>query len=361
MKTNKMSKWSYLGIHIFYIFICYIWHSNLLFECVRGMTYKESKFILWMVVFITCTVCLVFTFKNNRTSFNAFINVMLSFGIYTFIVLAGMFKRVTIISLSIAALLSLILAYLIFNQKIRRGVDRFKVLRRRAVKWVIGSRVIVALVMVIVTGAMTASILFNDNLLCAKTEAVIDTQQNSEWRISKKVDELSVLRTNEWYKLSMQGKIDVLQIIGNIEGISLGVGHELNVGTKPLKENVLGEYAYQTHTISIDTEFLQYGSVYKVIDTLMHEVRHAYQRRAIEALSKVPEEYYSLSMFYDACLFQNGEKNYGKGGMYGYYSNELEVDARKYAEENVEIFFEELDRCIRHKEVEMLLNTVGKN
>jgi len=352
MKTNNtMSKGAYFLKHLFYLFIGYIWYNNLLFECLTGKTYAESKFVFWMIIISACAFCYALTYEKNRTSLNAFINVLFSFGIYAVVSLSSILRTSITIGLGVILVITIFLGYLIFNRRIKHGADVSRVLKRRFCNWFLASRVVSTFIVVVVIGIGMASVIMNGNMLLAKTEAVIINDAVSEWRISRKLDELRVLQEEEWKKLEIQEKLNVLQVVANIEARYLGIGHELNVGTRPLPESsngkTLGQYTYTTRTISIDTDYLETAEAKEVMTTLLHEARHAYQRRAAEALKSVPEEYYNLHMFYDACGFQKGFETYGDNSIEGYTANNLEIDARKYARENVVIFYEELEKCLK--------------
>lgn len=355
MKTNNaMSKGAYLLKHLFYLFIGYIWYNNLLFQCLKGKTYEQSRLVFWVLIISSCAICYTLTYKKNRTRLNAFINVLFSFGIYALLSLSTGLKRPIAIGLCIISVIITLLGFLIFNRKINRDADVGRVFKRRFCNWFLASRVVTTVVVTVVIGIGMASVIMNGNMLLAKTEAVISSEQASEWRVAKKLDELRGLQEDEWAKLDIQEKLEVMQVVANIEARYLGLGHELNVGTKPLPENsngkTLGQYSYKTHTISIDTNYLENATAKEVLSTTAHESRHAYQRRAVEALATVPEEYYNLYMFYDVCGFKKGFETYGDDSLEGYITNDLEIDARRYARESVEMFYEELERCLKANE-----------
>ena len=352
MKTNNtMSKGAYFLKHLLYLFIGYIWYNNLLFQCLNGMTYRQSRTIFWLIIISGCTICYALTYEKNRTRLNAFINVLFSFGIYALLSLSTVLRKPIAIGLCIISIITILFGYLIFNRRIKCGANVGRVLKRRFCNWFLASRVVTTVVVTVVIGVGMASVIMNGNMLLAKTEAVIINDATSEWRVARKLNELQDLQEEKWLNLDVQGKLNVLQVVANIEARFLGLGHELNVGARPLPESAdgktLGQYTYTTHTISIDTSYLETTSAKDAVNTIAHEARHAYQRRAVEALKSVPEEYYNLYMFYDVCGFQKGFETYGNDSLEGYITNNLEIDARRYARESVEMFYEELERCLK--------------
>ena len=117
MKTNNtMSKGTYFLKHLLYLFIGYIWYNNLLFECLTGKTYAESRFIFWMIIILACAFCYALTYEKNRTSINAFINVLFSFGIYAVISLSTILRKPIAIGLCVILVVTMFLGYLIFNR-----------------------------------------------------------------------------------------------------------------------------------------------------------------------------------------------------------------------------------------------------
>lgn len=352
MKSNNaMSKSAYILNHLLYLIIGYVWYNNLLFQCLNGKTYEQSRFVFWVIIILSCTICCALTYKKNRTILNVFVNVVFSFGIYAALSLYMILRRPITIGFAVILSITILLGYLIFNRRIRRGADIGRVLIRRFCDWFLAFRAVSAAVAVIVIGTGMISVIMNDNMLLAKTEAVISNEKTSEWRVAKKLDELRGLQEDEWVKLDIQEKLEVMQVVANIEARYLGLGHELNVGTKPLPEKsdgkTVGQYSYKTHTISIDTNYLKSASAKEVLSTTAHEACHAYQRRAVEALETVPEEYYNLYMFYDVCEYKKGFETYGGDLAEGYFTNELEIDARLYARESVEMFYEELEKHLK--------------
>ncbi len=346
---NTMTLLSYLWEHLWCVGIAFIWYNNLFFECLEGMDYKESKFIFWIIVFVTVACCIGITYEKNRTWTNAVINSLLPFGIYTFLALSSIFKAVTIITAVVIVGLTAMLTYMIFSRRIKSNLNRKKVIKKRIHNWTLGVRGITSCVMIVVVGIMGIKVLLNDNLLTTKTSMSIQMFEENQWRISNYIEKICDFEDERWNSLNISDRLDRLKIVANIECRYLGID-EINVGSKPLGENVLGSYKYATKTISIDTEHLRTGKGSEVLNTLLHEVRHAYQEAAVEALKNVPEENYKLYMYRDAVYFKEGLDQYGKDIPEGYVINELEMDSRKYARESVKEYFEEIDKCLVKKE-----------
>ena len=124
MKSNNtMSKRAYLLKHLFYLIVGYVWYNNLLFQCLNGKTYEQSRLVFWIIIISSCTICYFLTYKKKRTSLNVFINVVFAFGIYAMLSLSTILKRPITIGLSVMLVITILLGYLIFNRRIKHGAN----------------------------------------------------------------------------------------------------------------------------------------------------------------------------------------------------------------------------------------------
>ena len=107
----------------------------------------------------------------------------------------------------------------------------------------------------------------------------------------------------------------------------------------------MASYDEQSNVITINLDFLINNSADESIDSICHEVYHAYSHNIIYALESVPEQYKNLQLFSDAKIYQN-EFNCYVSDIHKYkeyYNQKCEIDARNYAEKSVEYISSYID------------------
>ena len=95
--------------------------------------------------------------------------------------------------------------------------------------------------------------IFNVPLISSKVKVENEAESNT-WTIKNNIEELKKLRNPEWKALSAQEKIDVLQIVANIEARALGMSNKLCLGVKAMPDYVIGQYAVDTNIIYINID-----------------------------------------------------------------------------------------------------------
>lgn len=88
------------------------------------------------------------------------------------------------------------------------------------------------------------------------------------------------------------------------------------------------------HQVVINLEHIQNTYYYEVIETLIHEVHHAYQHDQVELYQKLDKEDRNLFMFYDASVYMKEFADYKDGDedFYAYYTQLAEIHAREAGE-----------------------------
>ena len=152
------------------------------------------------------------------------------------------------------------------------------------------------------------------------------------------------LDKTRWKELDTQEKLNVLQAISDFEcKYTLGCPPPSVVAGYTDNESIVGDYIEKNNQITISVEHLKNGSVENVLDTLLHETRHAYQHAVVSMLnrveSKLTEEDLSLADIKRAFQYRDEFENYESGAkdLLSYYLQSVEVDSRRWAEERIEI------------------------
>ncbi len=145
-----------------------------------------------------------------------------------------------------------------------------------------------------------------------------------------------------WQELTVQERLDVLQTISNYECyVNLGCEPASVRAGYPDRVSVLGEHNSITDTIFINIEHLEDGPVYDVLDTLLHETRHAWQNAVIEMYTRVEgrlsEQDMQLELFRQAkqFLLNNDDYTSGSDDFDAYFGQPMEEDSRRWAEQRL--------------------------
>ncbi|MBQ3125035.1 MAG: hypothetical protein IJC09_06435 [Clostridia bacterium] len=259
------------------------------------------------------------------------VNIIIPFGIYTLVVYFHYFKAATILVISIALLLIALYGMLIFGRKIKNIPRKNIILKRRFKTFAYGSRSLLAMCMAVMIVFMGVKTTLSGSLLKSDVQAT-NVQTNEEWTIANNIDTVCKLQDSVWQGLSLDERMDVLQVICNIEANYLGTDFELNLSVSPLDEYVRGQFNENTHNITIDMELVKFGSSEETLSTLLHECRHGYQYSCISLLDDFKEEDKNLYICREITEYKYGFDNYNK---IPYYTNPVEMDARQYSRESV--------------------------
>ena len=317
----------YLLDCLFYSVISMIWYRNLLFRCLPGLTYTQSKVALWGMIGISFFVCTFFLNRYMWTGWTVTKALSIPYGVYTVAAYqntAGSWMPVVFVSASILAIAYMIL---VLSRKIKNRRKRHA-----------------SVVLIAIMGIIGANGIFGNNILPSSSPAAND--QGTAQTIRNNMDTVLLLQEEEWATLTTQEKLDTLQTVANIEAHYLGLPNELNVGAANLEEDVLACYDDTTYTISIDLNSLETDPVEDVLNSCCHEAYHSYQHRLVDAYNASAEPLQGLRVFQSAAQYRQEFVSYADGGE-DYYFQACEVDARNYAEEAVQDYYHRIEEYLQ--------------
>lgn len=158
---------------------------------------------------------------------------------------------------------------------------------------------------------------------------------------SKPVD-FHLLREDQWSALSTDARLEVLKGVAAAEAEVLGLPFPVNVKMDALESRIRGIYRHKARQITLNQTFVCTGTASEVVETLAHELYHAYQHCVVE-LYLENEAYQDLKLFTDVnakeycrelAEYQDGLE----GKFEAYYRQQIETDARAYAQKVCEIY-----------------------
>jgi len=143
------------------------------------------------------------------------------------------------------------------------------------------------------------------------------------------------LKEEIWDELGAERRLKVIQEVARAEGAELGLPFSVQVCIDDLEEGVLGCYEHKKHRITVDEQRLCRGSAGEVLQTLGHELCHAYQHCLVD-LYQENRRYQNLAVFSQANIptysdefdhYQSGSR----GDVTAYYTQLVEIEARAFA------------------------------
>ncbi len=147
---------------------------------------------------------------------------------------------------------------------------------------------------------------------------------------------LRLIQEEHWSALSPDARLEVLRGIAATEAEILGLPFPVTVKMATLESRVRGTYQSKNRLITLNQTFVCTGTAPEIVETLAHELYHAYQHCIVD-LYLESEKYQRLMLFSDAnakeycrelAEYQDGME----GEFDSYYQQQPEVDARAYAQ-----------------------------
>ncbi len=151
------------------------------------------------------------------------------------------------------------------------------------------------------------------------------------------------LDEDKWKTLSVQERITVLKHLMDYETDILDIPPiEIHAGL--IGDATMGVYDHSINMIEINVEHLDLCPVEEVIDTVCHEVRHAFQWQVVDSIDW-DNPVFQAPYFEEMRSWLENYHNYKSVWIYGYdeYENQpVEVDARDYAKKETERIMEKV-------------------
>lgn len=163
-----------------------------------------------------------------------------------------------------------------------------------------------------------------------------------------------------WENLSPDEKMDVLQVICRIECRYLGMRDSApSLELAYLEEGLLGQYDHEADKITLSYNYVidTKVSAYSICQVLLHEMYHRYQHYQVNMLEAIrasdeTSKYANLLLLDDASIYEDEINNYiaptenSEISYYIYYSQRLERDAERYANEAVSEYYDEIQEYL---------------
>ena len=148
----------------------------------------------------------------------------------------------------------------------------------------------------------------------------------------------------KWDKLNVAEKERVIRSIALVEKEELGISDNLEiiVSTEKMSDYTCGYYIDSSKEIFINYKYLNEGKLEDVLQTILHEMHHAFVHYTVDSLDYESELVQYNYYYRQAREWKENTENYiSSNTNYDEYRNQpIEADARAYAEERVEYYLE---------------------
>lgn len=324
------------------ILIAAFWYKQILFRCISGVSYSHCRLILFGMVLGYSIVCLVL-FRSWRTYLTLGINVLIPFGIYTFLIYHDMLStNVLILIPSFLSILYLIAA--ILKPIDSNSCKKIRIYKKRFLKCLYFANICFSTMFLGIMAFLGYNGTYSSNLIKADIEAARLEFMNMD----DCTKDLMNFEDDIWCNLSIAEKMNALQMLANIEAYQLGLPHELNVGTNNLDDNVGGCYDIRTHSICVEYECLKDSKADYMVNLICHEAYHAYQFNLCEMVNKYDlnhdPDLKNLKVIKHASMYNHEFNHYisVSQDFDRYYSQLSEIDARNYAAQKTQEYYSQI-------------------
>lgn len=354
MKWNTLSEIHYILQTVLLAVAAFIWYNNLFFMSINRKTVFESYVILIVMIAITVVINVFFTIRWRRNIASEITAVLIPFGLYSYITYGTYMPKIYKVIVLVVTGLCVIAVVFIFVAVVRARAKR----RRKCMKaklTYLSVRFIGAVASVSFMICIFCRIYIRGGLLLPEQNAV--STYGGEYTIAGNMDTILLLQEEEWKELSLDERMDVLQCICNIESNYLGLTREIHIYTSKLDDHVMGYYNDFTSSIQISIDLLESGDPSEILDTVCHEMFHAAQHRYVEIYEGLDDESKKSYFLYNASVYADEFKNYKSGresedisAIVEYYGQRCEYDARSYAKESVEDYYQRIGEYLKQNE-----------
>ena len=133
----------------------------------------------------------------------------------------------------------------------------------------------------------------------------------------------------KWETMDKAARLELIKELANCIGESLGIRDLPEIELVRFDDDCFGYYSERGNYIAINTEY--WKDPRDVIDTIAHEMRHAYQRFRADVCENKQDEIYKFN--FEHYISPECDEHGKYVNFMDYYLQYIEVEARAYAKE----------------------------
>jgi len=140
---------------------------------------------------------------------------------------------------------------------------------------------------------------------------------------------LNEFKESHWETMNDEGRLELIKKLANSIGDSLGIEELPEIELIELEDDCLGYFSERGNYVAINKAY--WNDYKEVIDTVAHEMRHAYQRYRADLCENNQDKIYKFN--YEHYISPECDENGKYVNFFDYYLQYIEVEARAYARE----------------------------
>jgi len=339
-ESNQMSLVSFALSHLYWGGLLYFFFMARLFGRLKLPGAEEplsaaASQRLLLAITVACIFLGFFTaLEDDRTGWRVAFDVLTPFGLYLVLKVAPQGPIYLWIAAVICIGTMLLYAAILFSAPIHHRKNRAFVLKMRfcqltSATWLLSKTMLCLFAAVAIGG----TVLGFSAIRPAETQGHVRTAEDLG-AVDLWWEPLQGLREERWAESTLQERVNLMQLIADIETAYLGLPEAPQVSCESARSTTLGFYTHKSRSVCINRDHLLYDPPDECLNTVLHEVYHSYQYYLCALYEDTDSDYRSLAFLRSARLYIDEFENYksGREDYIGYYLQYCESDAREYAE-----------------------------
>ena len=287
--------------------------------------------ILLGIIFVCVLAGIVFTADTRRNYTNAIVSTLIPYGIYTLISYRLRPRALVVVTLCAIVILSALYVMFCLSFIPKEHPRRDLIIDRQIGFGIYGARTIIAFGFAAMMFLMYVNTFLGFTFF-EMSERPADGRE--EHTIDGHIEDLADLRNIAWYDLTDERRMELLNIVKDIEACHLGLPHDITLVVEDIGDDLAAYYTDSTRTITISRDYFNNVKGREMLRVLCHEMYHAYQYRLCDAYDSVDGKYKDLLAFDYVKDYKYEINNYisSEDDMEAYDRQILEKNADKYAD-----------------------------
>lgn len=336
---NTMRQSQYIWRHLFWGALMTVNYKNLLFCNVLDWSYFPSLALLIGLVVASSIVGMLLTWKKRRNYVSLTVSLAIGFGTYFIIAyweVAPIFTRLLLVTQGIGVLGYLAVAIISYgdavkSKKAANSLPNYVGHNVRNCRNLIGT--VFAVVLLCLMGLRILQVpIFRTK---SSLDADIPYGSAYEEAMNSNIEVICLLREDAWADLSVEERVNVLQVVADIEALHLGIPRIPVSADLIVDAGTLAYYRPSEKRITLSKDYLANCLGHSALDSILHEMFHAYQHQIVEVYESLDEDSQKLALFNNAAQYSYEFENYSDGSIdfHAYYSQACEQHADQFAED----------------------------
>jgi len=336
LKKNAIRKIldSYMFDHLLWFAATLLWYKAFLFRCVDELSLSASVCIFLGIATVCFGIGILMDRHKGRKVVHILLDIGITYGLYTVVSHYHTGMKLIPYTIRIVGFISAFYLILFAICNVRGFKWNVNYLKRYLLQLLTGIRYVLGIGMLGVLVALSFYQVFGLSMIVSHKDRVSLYEIEDKYRDSR-TEYLSLLQKDRWKELSLDERLNVLQIVADIEKENLGVSHDIRVGANNIDQDIRGCYSDSSYEIVLNIDYLSESNSLEMVRTICHETRHAYQHQLIDLYEQLDDKYKSLMIFDDVSSYRYEFRNYSdlKEDYDDYFTMNCEIDSRSYAEE----------------------------